>query len=635
MSQDKKYEINIDPRILELLGPSLYTNIYYILAELIANAYDANAENVYIIQEDDCIVVEDDGNGMSYADGDIRKYLNVAQETRIDSEDTFVNGSKSKRQKMGRKGVGKLAALSVSENVEIHTTRHGERSGFVLSRNVKDDRQLDSIPDDQVTFRKIGGDGTSVVMKSPQYELHKGLDVIAKNLLKIFPLVDAEFRIHVFRGKNSRVIDSFEKELVRDLGGLVILGEEFSYLEKFFDSQLTNAANVRSDLLKIEPAKVIPLTLTDRSGSEQKFELKIVGWIGVYRSSKGRKLSKSDFPDNFLSLLSKKKLGEFNILELVGKNALNEVYVVGQLHVDLFEETSLPDMALSNRQGYKTDDPRYQEVIDYVREKLLPQVIGLRVKFASYLKEQRDADKRKKASEREAQLRKKIDTFKDKASASAVKKISQGLGQMSGVDQAALEASVKQAINTNLPDLGIKKSVDDAKRRILLSHTAADKAACDFIYDLLLHNNVPASHIIYTNADNEDSRIPDTIPGIPIFEYLREFFVDSYSTQKIHVIYVTSEDMSKSWAAVSEVGAGWITQQTHDIVNINKFTPKRPLNVDTEWANIIQEEKAISIDALEADKVAGKIIKICNHLGYTPKSKEQVLSEISRIANLT
>ena len=31
---DKEYKINIDPRILELLGPSLYTNIYYVLAEL-------------------------------------------------------------------------------------------------------------------------------------------------------------------------------------------------------------------------------------------------------------------------------------------------------------------------------------------------------------------------------------------------------------------------------------------------------------------------------------------------------------------------------------------------------------------------------------------------------------------------
>ena len=71
----KEYKINIDPRILELLGPNLYTNIYYVLAELIANAYDADARNVYIIANADNITIEDDGHGMSYTDGDVNKFL--------------------------------------------------------------------------------------------------------------------------------------------------------------------------------------------------------------------------------------------------------------------------------------------------------------------------------------------------------------------------------------------------------------------------------------------------------------------------------------------------------------------------------------------------------------------------------
>ena len=75
---EKKYKLSIDPRILELLGPNLYTNIYYVLAELIANAYDADAHNVYIISNPDNITVEDDGSGMSYEEGDVNKFLNVA-----------------------------------------------------------------------------------------------------------------------------------------------------------------------------------------------------------------------------------------------------------------------------------------------------------------------------------------------------------------------------------------------------------------------------------------------------------------------------------------------------------------------------------------------------------------------------
>src|SRR5690348_16054562 len=116
-ANEKEYEINVDPRILELLGPNLYTNIYYVLAELIANAYDADAKNVYIISDKDSISVEDDGHGMSYENGDIKKFLNVAGVSRTNENDSHTRSGS--RMKMGRKGVGKLAALSVSESVDV------------------------------------------------------------------------------------------------------------------------------------------------------------------------------------------------------------------------------------------------------------------------------------------------------------------------------------------------------------------------------------------------------------------------------------------------------------------------------------------------------------------------------------
>lgn len=117
MTDKKEYKISVDTRILELLGPNLYTNIYYVLAELIANAYDASARNVYIISKDDEIIVEDDGNGMSYPE-DIEKYLNVAKETRTSEDEAY-----TKDTLIGRKGVGKLAALSVSKEVYVMTIK--------------------------------------------------------------------------------------------------------------------------------------------------------------------------------------------------------------------------------------------------------------------------------------------------------------------------------------------------------------------------------------------------------------------------------------------------------------------------------------------------------------------------------
>jgi len=81
-------------------------------------------------------------------------------------------------------------------------------------------------------------------------------------------------------------------------------------------------------------------------------------------------------------------MGEFNVLPRIGQNKSNEVYVVGQLHVDLFEETILPGMALSNRQGYKNDDLGYKAVTMYARE-LLNNIIVLRNKWSEIKKKDR------------------------------------------------------------------------------------------------------------------------------------------------------------------------------------------------------------------------------------------------------
>ena len=83
-------------------------------------------------------------------------------------------------------------------------------------------------------------------------------------------------------------------------------------------------------------------------------------------------------------------MGEFNILPVAGSNNLTDAYVVGQLYVDLFELSELDDMALSNRQGYRSDDPRYIAVIDYVRKQLLPLITSKRVLYAKTKKQKED-----------------------------------------------------------------------------------------------------------------------------------------------------------------------------------------------------------------------------------------------------
>lgn len=608
---EKEYKLSIDPRILELLGPSLYTNIYYVLAELIANAYDAMAHNVYIIANKDDITVEDDGKGMSYANGDIAHYLNVAKESRVNAEDSLTDDKT--RKKMGRKGVGKLAALSVSENVLVETRRNGETSGFVLSRHVNANNMLVPISDDEIVFQRITGNGSAIIMKNPQYRLHKTLSVIKKNLLKIFPAVCSDFRIHIIRGKEEEIVDEFDKSTMNDLCAIISLGDNFQHLA---DLVMVGQPR-RDDLVKKRSVVSIPISLRDKSNIEHEYVLEIAGWLGAYKTTRGRKAEISDFPDNFISLYANKKMGEFNILPAVGQNKLNEVYVVGQLHIDLFELTELPDMALSNRQGYKSDDMRYIEVLRYVRETLLPDILKLRELYSDIVNAEKKKRKEEEQRKKEADLKADVSRYKSGVVSHASAEIKQFDGPLT--HDSVIEI-FKRNLNASSPDIGLKREVDSLKKKILISQTRADKALADIVYNMLVHNHVPADDILYTNCDDEVSRIPE---GEKVYQYLRDFFVESFSTQKIYVLFVTSENTKQSWGALTEVGAAWITQIDHKIFNICPFRPEHPLDDESLWHTTAREGNELWMDSVNEDIFCSKIESVCDKLGYSKQTREE------------
>ena len=310
-------------------------------------------------------------------------------------------------------------------------------------------------------------------------------------------------------------------------------------------------------------------------------------------------------------------------MPLVGKNRLIEVYIVGQLHVDLFEETELPDIALSNRQGYKTDDPRYQTVISYVRDKLLPRITDIRTAYATYVKDDKNKGKLDRQQKDEEELRKSVDRYKSAASGQATEKIAGKLGDKM---PEGVREIIENEMNEFLPIVGIKKKVDSQKKRILICQIKEDKVLSDIIYKMLSFNNVPDDDIIYTNCDNEDCRIPNQMD---IYEYLRNFFVESYSDRKILVIYVTSNDMAKRWGAVTEVGAGWIARSRHDIFNINNHRPQSPLNISVEWQTSHKRKENIVMNAVEFDKFIVKIRAICDELGYRVRDKQSNKNELA------
>jgi hypothetical protein len=350
-------------------------------------------------------------------------------------------------------------------------------------------------------------------------------------------------------------------------------------------------------------------------------------WIGTYKSTKGRKAEMTDFPDNFISLFANGKMGEFNILPVVGQNKLNEVYVVGQLHVDLFEFTELPDMALSNRQGYKSDDPRYVAVIEYVRRELLADILRRRDTYTDLRNGEKNLKKEEKQRQDEKNLKVAFNYFRDKASKVAASRLSK-LGVK--MPLASIQKIVLDSINQNSPNLGLKRLVDSQKKRILISQTSLDKPFSDIVYQLLVFNNVPPDDILYTNCDDGVCRIPEERH---VYEYLREFFIESYSDQKIFAIFVTSDNTKDSWGAITEVGAAWITQIDHKIFNIRPFRPEHPLDDESQWQSTNREKKSdqLWMTPLNADIFCQKVEAVCDRLGYKKKTRSENKSYLSTL----
>src|ERR1700704_6800301 len=76
------YELTVDLQVLRHLGIGLYSNVPAVVSEMVANAYDADAETVDVNVKDDEIVIKDDGLGMSVWDANA-KFLTVGYDKRV------------------------------------------------------------------------------------------------------------------------------------------------------------------------------------------------------------------------------------------------------------------------------------------------------------------------------------------------------------------------------------------------------------------------------------------------------------------------------------------------------------------------------------------------------------------------
>ncbi len=135
-SPDKQLFLRFHGRVLEHLGLQIYYKPVNAIAELVTNAWDADAEEVKITlpgqnSPDMKIDVADDGSGMTF-DECQKRYLNVGWNRR--GNDPNELSPKKSRPILGRKGIGKFAGFGIAELIRVDTISecNGEHTVFEL-----------------------------------------------------------------------------------------------------------------------------------------------------------------------------------------------------------------------------------------------------------------------------------------------------------------------------------------------------------------------------------------------------------------------------------------------------------------------------------------------------------------------
>ena len=241
-------EMKIDIRVLEHLGLKMYTSLPAVIAEYVANSWDAGATVVDInvptdpISKKYAIIIQDNGFGMTTTEVQ-RKFLIVGRHRREDedADEVVVNGRT--RSIIGRKGLGKIAGFGVAGWVEILTRKDGQSIEFrmdydKMQAKLSEENKAETKTSYKPEILRWGPtkkrNGTRVLLTRLKRKRAIGIESLRKSLARHFSVIGPDFIVRV-NGKeispDERKLDGqcefvwrYDKEVIDKKRNLVVYG---------------------------------------------------------------------------------------------------------------------------------------------------------------------------------------------------------------------------------------------------------------------------------------------------------------------------------------------------------------------------------------------------------------------------
>lgn len=218
-----KLQMKISMNVLEHLGLKMYTSLPAVIAEYVANCWDAGATLVEItipkgrVTKKYAITIKDNGEGMT-AEEVNRKFLVVGRSRRVEegTDEIIVKGKK--RRVMGSKGLGKLAGFGVAGQVEMFVIKDGKFVAFRmdydkiqkgLSKAEEKDVVTEYSPDVLDWGLTTQSEGTVAKLTRLKRKRAVRIHHIRRNLARHFSIIGSDFTVQV----NGSPLKPVEREL--------------------------------------------------------------------------------------------------------------------------------------------------------------------------------------------------------------------------------------------------------------------------------------------------------------------------------------------------------------------------------------------------------------------------------------
>lgn len=343
------YSLTIGLNVLNHLGVNLYNSVPAVLSEAVANAWDADAQNVSIDIGVDSITITDDGHGMTRDDCS-KKFLTIGYARRKDGGMT-----PGGRAVIGRKGIGKLSLFSIADVVEIHTARNGnpaDRAGFIMDINkIRDEIERGNSSTTTCELEEVDGSkieiesGTRIRLTGLNRRIGRDAKAVRKNLARRFSIIDPAHSFNVT--VNGDAITINDRDYWPKLEYIWYMGGEGDRITR-------QCRRKRTEI--------------DGTVDSDK-EYRVGGWVGTVRRQEDMGNG-----NNRITVMARGKVIHEDILSSIKEEGVFSKYIIGEIQADFLDIDGEEDIATSGRQSVIEDSERFVALKEYVRSAVIRQV---------------------------------------------------------------------------------------------------------------------------------------------------------------------------------------------------------------------------------------------------------------------